>query len=136
MNLPTFNRHTRSALHLKMAEALDVKTDDIASAESAYIEAVCWSESPGTILLLAECLEDAIDRHISTDVQHVIVDPSALYSAGYDSHTVCTAMKLAGCYETRVSGSGGVWSTCRNPQLTLPSITISGDVLQDWTKID
>ncbi len=131
MNLQ-HTRATRASLHLKMAESLDVKSDDTCGQNSAFIEAVCWSESPGTTLLLAECLEDQIDRQTANmGVQHVIVDPSALYSAGYDSHTVCSALRLAGLVESKVAGKT-VWSTAKNPNPTLPRITISGDILQGW----
>ena len=136
MNLPTFTPATRARLMLAMNDALNVQDDDTTSQESAFVNAVTHSESPGLTLMLAEAIEDAIDRHISADVQHVIVDPSALYSAGYDSHTVCTALKLSGLVESRVSGSGVVWSTAKNPKPTLPTITVSGDILQDWTKIE
>ena len=132
MNLPTFTPATRARLMLAMNDALNIQDDDTTSQEAAFVSAVTHSESPGTTLLLAEVIEDLIDRHTSDmGVQHVIVDPSALYSAGYDSHTVCTALKLAGLMESRVSGKT-VWATTKNPKNTLPRIAISGDILNDW----
>ena len=124
-------RATRASLHLKMAKALSVQTDDIASQESAFIEAVCWSESPGTTLLLAEVIEDQIDRHTADmGAQYIIIDPSELRGQ-YDQHAVDTALKLSGCCETKVNGKT-VWATCKNPKNTLPCISISGDILTDW----
>lgn len=118
---------------LAMNDALNIQDADTTSQEAAFVTAVTHSESPGTTLLLAEAIEDQIDRHISPDVQHVSVDPSALYSAGYDSHTVCSAMKLAGCYESaRQGGSGVVWATTKSPKSTLPRVVIGGDFLQEW----
>jgi len=129
MNLQ-HTRATRASLHLKMAEALNVQTDDIASQKSAFIEAVCWSESPGLTLSIAEAIEDQIDRHISADVQHVIVDPSELRGL-YDQHTVDTALKLAGLVESKLNGKT-VWATTKNAKPTLPRVVIGGDILQEW----
>lgn len=133
MNLPTFTTATRSRLMLAMNETLRVPDEDTTSQESAYVSAVTHSESPGTTLLLAEAIEDMIDRHISADVQHVIVDPSAL--GQYDAHTIATAMKLAGCTASPRSG-GNVWATCAAPMAALPCLVISGDVLESWIKND
>ncbi|MEP1944863.1 MAG: hypothetical protein ABJJ03_17320 [Sulfitobacter sp.] len=134
MNLPTFTPATRARLMLSMNEALGLPDEDTTSQASAFVSAVTQSESPGTILLLAECVEDLIDRLISADVRHVIVDPSALFGR-YDAHTIATAMKLAGCTASPRSG-GNVWATCAAPMAALPCLVISGDVLESWIKND
>ncbi len=134
MNLPTFTPATRARLMLAMNDALNVQDNDTTSQESAFVSAVTLSESPGTTLLLAEAIEDAIDRHISADVQHVIVDASELRGQ-FDQHTVDTALKLSGCYETRVSGKT-VWATTKNPKASLRVIRISGDILNDWIALE
>lgn len=130
MNLQ-HTRATRASLHLKMAKALNVQSDDITSPEAAFIEAVCWSESPGTTLLLAEVIEDQCDHHTAhMGVQHVIVDPSELWTR-YDQHTVDTALKLAGLVAAKFNGKT-VFSTTKNPKNTLPIVRVSGDVLKYW----
>ena len=136
MNLPTFTPASRARLLLSMNQALGVSDQDNTSQEAAFVSAVTHSESPGLTLLLAECLEDEIDRQTAhMGVQHVIVDPSELRGL-YDQHTVDTALKLAGCYESARQGGGVVWSTCKNPKITLPRVVVDANILNDWTKIE
>jgi hypothetical protein len=122
---------------LAMSESFNVPDDDTTSQEAAFVSAVTHSESPGTTLLLAEAIEDQIDRHTADmGVQRVIVDTSELLGM-YDQHTIETALKLSGCFEgVRQGGSGVIWSTTKNPKLTLPVIRISGDVLKEWLADD
>jgi hypothetical protein len=134
MNLPTFTPATRSRLMLVMNEALGVPDENTTSQEFAFVSAVTHCDSPGTTLLLAEAIEDQIDNQISVDVQHVILDVSDLRGQ-YDQQTIATSLKIAGCYESRVSGKT-VWATCAAPMAALPCLVISGDVLESWIKND
>lgn len=133
MNLPTFTPASRARVMIAMNNALNIQDADTESQASAFVSAVTHSESPGTTLLLAEAIEDQIDRNTADmGVQHVVIDASELRGL-YDQHTVNTALKLAGLVESRLSGKA-VWATTSKATASLPTLELKSTILQDWSE--